>query len=318
MKFDEKLASLMEGFKPRQLLMMAGGIGLLTFVFLYLGLSNIAGNNEPPPPPPPQQTVKTTKIVQAKTDIKAREQIKDSMLQLVEVPVSMVPEGALTETKGLIGRPTRFPIMAGDYITEKKLFSETKNVGFSGSIPPNYRAVSIAVSNVTGVAGFLKPGDYVDVMLVSEKIDNSKISGEIILQNVLLLGVNNTADRPNENPNSDQDKGNSGKGKNNKSNTQNNKAGISSATLAVRPEDELRLAVAAHAGQLYLSLRSYEQDRKQLSDTKYDISKGREKDKNEKASVSTLENPLPAPSIPTQPPLTKNTAQQEAALSMET
>ncbi len=260
----------MEGLTPKQLLLMAGAAGILTFVVLYLGLSHLAGKKEEPPP---QQTapVAMTKIVQAKTDIKAREQIRESMLQLVEVPSSMVPEGALTEIKGLAGRPVRVAVMAGDILTDRKIYKDVKQSGFTGIIPSDRRAVSIAVNDVTGVSGFMSPGDFVDVMLISEKADNSRISGEIIMQNVMLLAINAAADRP-----GDQEQQNSSEG------NLREKIGMSApavkpvtATLAVRPEEELRLAVAAQAGQLYLALRPYKPTNMYILDTEYFFFKGR-------------------------------------------
>ena len=88
MKVDEKVSSLMENFTPKQLLMLAGAAGLLTFILLYWGLSSLMAKDEKKEQPQP--VVEMVKVVQAKTDIKAREQLKDSMLQLVEVPASML------------------------------------------------------------------------------------------------------------------------------------------------------------------------------------------------------------------------------------
>ena len=281
MKFEEKVSSLMEGFTPKQLLMMAGVAGLLTFAVLYWGLSRLVGSDEKPDQPK-QPTVQMVKVVQAKTDIKAREQIKESMLQIVEVPSSMLPAGALTETQGLAGRPTRVAIMAGDIVTERKLYQDVKDSGFTGVIPPDRRAMSIAVTDVTGVSGFMKPGDYVDVMFITEKMDNTRITGEVILQNVLLLGINSTAERTE----SQQDAADGEK----KGKLENLLAGSKpmTATLAIRPEEELRLAVAARAGQLYLALRPYKPANMYMLDTEYSFFKGR-------AAQSA---PMPAASAP--------------------
>ena len=265
-KFDEKISSLMEGFTPKQLLIMAGVAGLLTFVLLYWGLSHLIGSGEKQEQPQ-QPVVQMVKVVQAKTDIKAREQLKDSMLQVVEVPASMIPSGALTEIQGLAGRPTRVAILAGDILTERKLYRDIKDSGFTGIIPADRRAMSIAVSDVTGVSGFMKPGDYVDVMFITEKMDSTKISGEVILQNVLLLGVNNTAERADGQGKEASDS----KGKNDAASG----GKVTTATLAVRPEEELRLAVASHAGQLYLALRPYKPANKFMLDTEYSFFKGR-------------------------------------------
>lgn len=281
MKFDEKISSLMEGFTPKHLLMMAGAAGILTFILLYWGLSSLVGKDEKKEQSQP--AVQMVKVVQAKTDIKAREQLKDSMLQLVEVPDSMLPAGALTEIQGLAGRPARVTIMAGDILTERKLYQDIKASGFTGIIPADRRAISIAVSDVTGVSGFMKPGDYVDVMFITEKMDNSKISGEVILQNVLLLGVNSMAERTEE-----------------KQETKNaelqGKADAAlggkpmTATLAVRPEEELRLAVAAQAGHLYLALRPYKPSSMYMLETEYSFFKGRAAQRPSTAA--------PAPSTP--------------------
>lgn len=284
-KFDEKISSLMEGFTPKQLLMMAGVAGLLTFALLYWGLSHLIGKEEKTEQPQ-QPIVQMVKVVQAKTDIKEREQLKESMLQLVEVPASVVPSGALTEIQGLAGRPTRVAILSGDILTERKLYKDIKDSGFTGIIPPDRRAVSIAVSDVTGVSGFMKPGDYVDVMFITEKMDNTKISGEVILQNVLLLGVNSTAERADgqgKDASDSKGKGDAASG-----------GRVTTATLAVRPEEELRLAVASHAGQLYLALRPYKPANKFMLETEYSFFKGR--------ANQTTPSSAPAPSAPRSAP----------------
>ena len=270
MKFGEKMSSLMEGFTPKQLLMMAGVAGLLTFAVLYWGLSRLVGSEEKQEQTQ-RPTMQMVKVVQAKTDIKAREQLRESMLQLVEAPASMVPAGALTEIQGLAGRPTRVAIMAGDILTDKKLYQSVKESGFTGIIPPDRRAISVPVTDVTGVAGFLNPGDYVDVMFITEKMDSTRITGEIILQNVLLLGVNSSSERT-ENQRGETKEGDA------KGRADVNKAlggSPMTATLAIRPEEELRLAVAVKAGQLYLALRPYKPANMYMLDTEYSFFKGR-------------------------------------------
>ena len=269
-KFGEKMSSLREGFTPKQLLMMAGVAGLLTFAVLYWGLSRLVGSEEKQEQTQ-QPTMQMVKVVQAKADIKAREQIRESMLQLVEVPSSMAPAGALTEIQGLAGRPTRVAVMAGDILTEKKLYQSVKDSGFTGVIPPDRRAMSVAVTDVTGVSGFLKPGDYVDVMFITEKMDSTRITGEVILQNVLLLGVNSMSERT-------EDQRGAAKEGDSKGKSDVNRAFSGSpmtATLAIRPEEELRLAVAASAGQLYLALRPYKPANMYMLDTEYSFFKGR-------------------------------------------
>ncbi len=300
MKLGEKMSSLMEGLTSKQLLMMAGAAGLLTFVVLYIGLSRLTSSKEEPVQQQPAP-VAMTKIVQAKTDIKAREQIRESMLQLVEVPSSMVPEGALTEIKGLAGRPVRVAVLAGDILTDRKIYKDIKQSGFTGIIPSDRRAVSIAINDVTGVSGFMRPGDFVDVMLISEKADNSRITGEIIMQNVMLLGINDASDRPN-----DEDKNSSKNSGQDKKGSEGSVGKPVTATLAVRPEEELRLAVAAQAGQLYLALRPYKPTNMYVLDTEYFFFKGR-------GTQATA----PAPSAPQQMPPAASSGTSDPGGQME-
>ena len=245
-KFGEKMSSLMEGFTPKQLLMMAGVAGLLTFAVLYWGLSRLVGSEEKQEQTQ-QPTMQMVKVVQAKTDIKAREQ----------------------------------------------LYQSVKDSGFTGVIPPDRRAMSVAVTDVTGVSGFLKPGDYVDVMFITEKMDSTRITGEVILQNVLLLGVNNTAERTDGNQQQETKSGSDLKGK-----LDNAFSGEKpmTATLAVRPEEELRLAVAARAGQIYLALRPYKPANMYMLDTEYSFFKGRATQTAPPAATPVPQAPAPASS----------------------
>ena len=92
---------------------------------------------------------------------------------------------------------------------------------------------------MTGVAGFAKPGDHVDLLLV-EKGKNSATT-EILLQNVLLLSVN-------QNTTASAPMGENGVPA----------AAISNpsiATVALRPDDSLKLISATKIGEIYMSLR---------------------------------------------------------------
>ena len=74
------------------------------------------------------------------------------------------------------------------------------------------------------------------------------------------------------------------------------------ATLAVRPEEELRLAVAAHAGQLYLALRPYKPSSMYMLETEYSFFKGRTAQRPPAAAPSAPQAPNPAPSVSSSDP----------------
>jgi pilus assembly protein CpaB len=97
------------------------------------------------------------------------------------------------------------------------------------------RAAAIRVDDVNGVAGFVQPGDRVDVMLTRKANDRDVATGtDLLLQNIKVLGV-------------DQ-----------KSSEQKDTAQVAKAvTLEVTPEDAQKLTLASNIGKLSLSLRNY-------------------------------------------------------------
>jgi pilus assembly protein CpaB len=97
------------------------------------------------------------------------------------------------------------------------------------------RAVTIRVNDVNGVAGFVLPGDRVDVLLTREENQASRTKNpitDILLQNVKVLGIDQKA-----NDNEEQPKV------------------VRAVTLEVEPFDAQKLALAVTVGSLALALR---------------------------------------------------------------
>ena len=267
-----KLSTIMERLTPRQLLIACGVVALLIFLLIYFTLTRLTAEKQKPAPTPapqPKQVqVKDVTVVYAKTSIPERTLIKEEMLTLKTMPSNKAPLGALTRTTDLVGRPTRVAISAGEVITGQKVYASVSDMGLSGRIPPECRAVTVGINDVTGVSGFARPGDYVDVMLVSSQVENNKVVSEMILQNVLLLAINQAADTGN-NRSATNDK-------NQKQNANANNAAVGSparATLALTPEDVLKLTAKAQMGQIYLSLRPYHPAQGISDDTYYSVTK---------------------------------------------
>ena len=207
-----------------------------------------------------KQEVPMTQVVVAKQDIPQRTVIKENMLKVVDMPQDAVPDGAMRSVSEAVDKPANVPIQQGDILTDKKVITDPKLAGFVGMIPPDCRAISVGISDITGIAGFAKPGDYVDVMIIRKNKGQGNVSGEILLQNVLLLGLNKTAASNGEMQKSggdskdkdakDKDKKNGGGSDANAS-----KDAMATATLALTSEEALKLAVEAQTGTIYLGLR---------------------------------------------------------------
>ena len=262
----KRLVNWLSGLQPRQLAILATSIALIVFAVVYTLLSHLGGVEEANKKAP---AVATKNVIVAKANISQKTVLRKEMLQVKTLPENLVPANAATDMSKLLNRMTKTAIFAGDVLTEQKLYSAAEKGGFVGAIPPDCRAVSISINDVTGVAGFAKPGDYVDVILV-EKGERTALSS-IILQNVLLLSINDTIETPEpvegtseegEEKNEKDDK-NAKNNKNAKNKKGKDGANSSSqaianptiATLALRPDEVLHLISSSKLGEVYLMLR---------------------------------------------------------------
>ena len=285
-----KLSTIMERLTPRQLLIACGVVALLIFLLIYFTLTKLTAEKPKPataqPKPAVTQQVKDIKVVTAKTSIPERTLIKEEMLSFTTMPSNKVPNGALLRTTDLVGRPTKVAINPGEVITTQKVFASILDMGLSGRIPPDCRAITVGISDVTGVAGFAQPGDYVDVLLISSQVENNKVVSEMILQNVLLLAINKQVENNSNSSAPAANKDGNAQATGNQPKVTGNPA---MATMALVPEDALKLAAKAQLGQIYLVLRPYRPSNGISDDTYYSVTK---------ASGKMPVTPPPAGTIP--------------------
>ena len=244
MRWSKEFLDWLSDLRPRQMLMISVAAALIMFGIMYFAFTRLV---EVEPKTMPQETLEVVMrtVVVAKGDIGAQTILKRDMLELKELPDEMVPTNAVVDTAAVVNRTTKAMIFSGDVITDQKIYGINEPTGFVGSIPKDCRAISVSVNDVTGVAGFAKPGDRVDVILV-EKGDGIATS-TILLQNVLLLSINN---------NMGVKRKPSGEGDEIDPSTEaiDNP---SIATLALKPDEGLQLVSASKLGEIYLMLRPF-------------------------------------------------------------
>jgi pilus assembly protein CpaB len=212
----------------RGLLLIALVLSLLTTALVYSYLNGVANQANKPGKP----------VVVAKVDIPPKTLITAEMVQMASVPAEYIQPGAIIATADVIGITSREQIVAGEQITQTRLSIPGQTRGFAGIIPSDKRAVTVAVTEVTGVAGFLKAGDYVDVLVTFDTNTVGENVSRIVLQNLLVLAV----DRETEAGQAD-----SGKDK--------KEASKMTVTLAVSPEEASQLTVADEKGKIRMALR---------------------------------------------------------------
>ena len=270
-KINRFFADLSEKITYRHWVLLAGAASLILGLLVFAGLNGMGANEEAKP-------VNTIHVVVAKQDIAPKTIIKESMVELREVPASMVSDDAVRDVSDIINKPAKVEILKDDIISTRKVLMDITMAGFTGDIPPECRAISIAITDVTGVAGFAKPGDYVDVMLIAK--GDEKMTGRIVLQDVLLLAINKTTEQKQkttgDGSSGDTKKTGDSADSKNQSDKRNADApkdeaisDLATATLAVLPEDALKLITEAQEGTLYLALRPYKPRDKFTTDTRY-------------------------------------------------
>ena len=270
-KINRFLTDLSEKITYRHWVFLAGAASLILGLLVFAGLNGMGANEEVKP-------VDSIHVVVAKQDIAPKTIIKESMVEVREVPASMVSDDAVREVSDIVNKPAKVEILKDDIISTRKVLMDITMAGFTGDIPPECRAISIAITDVTGVAGFAKPGDYVDVMLIAK--GDEKMTGRIVLQDVLLLAINKNTEQK-QKASGDGSSGDTKKtGDSADSNNQSDKksadaakdeaiSDLATATLALLPEDALKLITEAQEGTLYLALRPYKPRDKFTTDTRY-------------------------------------------------
>ena len=141
----------------------------------------------------------------------------------------------------LVGTVVRNEITAGQPFTQGSLIKPGERGFLAAALGPGMRAVTVPVSSTSGVAGFIFPGDRVDIVLTQQVAgggdgESLKVS-ETILRNVRVLAT---------------DQRMSALGEDGKTVVQR----FSMVTLETTPKIAEKIAVAQTIGQLSLSLRS--------------------------------------------------------------
>ncbi len=159
-------------------------------------------------------------------------------LRLISWPADEPVVGAFTRIEDCAGRALITQVAANELILDGKLASKESGAGLPATIPQGMRALSVAVNDVVGVAGFVMPGTMVDV-LVTGKISGGQSGSEqsvtrTILENIRVLAAGQKIEQDRE-----------GKPQT-----------VPVITLLVSPEDAGKLAMASTEGKIQLALRN--------------------------------------------------------------
>ena len=243
-----------------------------------------------------QANENTVKVVVATVSIDAGAPLQPNMLGWANWPKNAVPQGAFLDLKKPLGRVSNTQIYTGEPLLEAKLAPEGTSGGLSATIAPHKRAISLQVNEIVGVAGYIRPGSLVDVM-VNSREGNFKPVSKIILEKILVLAAAQDDKRDQTKPKV-----------------------VGTVTLEVTPEQAEKIDLARNIGTLSLVLRNPLDASASATTGAYreDVFRGGQAQANE-LSTSTL--PSPTGEAPVRPVVRKTprapSAAQPATTSVE-
>ena len=138
-------------------------------------------------------------IVVANLDIAYGERVEKRHLKRVPLPEGVTPAGAFTDPDEVVGQVATQGILVGEIILAQRLAEHLGGSTLAALVGQNMRAISVRVNDVVGVAGFLLPGNRVDI-LATRKDSNRRVITETILQNIKVLAVDQTSRTENNDP----------------------------------------------------------------------------------------------------------------------
>ena len=177
---------------------------------------------------PPART-----IVVAGRALRFGDELNASSLREVAWPQDALPAGAFGKAADLTSgkRIVLTAIDANEAILASKITGPGQRATLSAVLQEGMKAVSIRVNDVEGVAGFILPGDHVDVLLTRQGEKNNAVT-DVVIQDARVLAIDQLADDRSDKP-----------------------SVVKAVTLEVDVTDGQKIALASTVGTLSLLLR---------------------------------------------------------------
>ena len=178
-----------------------------------------------------------TRIAVAATEISLGQRLTPELVKLVDWPRDSLPPGSHPDIAKLEGRVLKSALQRGEPVLDAKLAPLGTQGGLSAVIAEGKRAIMVRVNDVIGVAGFALPGNYVDIIVNTQKDGDRTLRDQniskIVLEKILVLAVAQEVSRDETKPRV-----------------------VNAVTLEVTPEEAEKIDLARSVGSLSLVLRN--------------------------------------------------------------
>ena len=210
-------------------LVLAIVLGLAASAFVYHAFKQASAT---------PSAVTTQQIVVAAGPMPLGTLLDASKLKTIAWPASAPVDGMFTKIDDCIGRALITSVAENEPILDAKLAPKESGAGLPATIPEGMRALSVAVNEVVGVAGFVTPGTTVDVLVTGAVAGTNQGGGTMITRTILedvrvLAAGQKIVQEPDGKPET-----------------------VPVITLLVTPDDAGKLAMASTEGKIQLALRN--------------------------------------------------------------
>ncbi|MEI6068796.1 MAG: Flp pilus assembly protein CpaB [Methylococcaceae bacterium] len=206
----------------RRFIIMLGIALLLALFAAWVANVWIQGRGEP---------VNTVPVVAAAVEIPFGVKLEEAQVKVIAWPGSSAPQGTYSSIEQVVGRVTMNKFYPDEIITEKRISEHGSTL--SALIAKDYRAISVRVDDVAGVAGFILPGNKVDILATKTDRTTNQLTTRTLLQNIKVLAVDQEASPEKEKP-----------------------AIVRAVTLELKPEQAEIIVQAMQEGTIQLTLRN--------------------------------------------------------------
>ncbi|MBY4675733.1 Flp pilus assembly protein CpaB [Marinobacterium arenosum] len=169
--------------------------------------------------------------VVAALDVPYGQTIEARHVKIVQLPESAAPPNSFTSLDQVVGKVATQPLLADEVIRIERISDGTEGATFAALIDPKKRAFTVRVNDVVGVAGFLLPGNKVDVIGTRKNSGSDRVISETVLREIKVLAVDQMAKANSTDP-----------------------VVVRAVTLEVSPKEAEKLAKARDEGSIQLTL----------------------------------------------------------------
>lgn len=170
-------------------------------------------------------------VVAAATEIPFGIKVESRHLRVLTLPRGTPLGDHFAKPEDVVGLVALQKVLPGEILLKQQFASEAEGSTLAAVLKPNMRAIAVRVDDVVGVAGFLLPGNHVDV--VESRMVEQRAVTTTVLHNINVLAVDQTASQDKDAP-----------------------VVVRAVTLEVTPVQAETLVKARTEGQIQLTLRS--------------------------------------------------------------